>query len=65
MGILLPPKIYLDTNHLIGITKARKSVSPTAYSFIDAHLQEGTFRHHLQPGGSAGLGGWKSDYRIG
>ncbi len=43
MGILLPPKIYLDTNHLIETTKARKSVSTNAYSLIDKHLQEGLF----------------------
>jgi predicted nucleic acid-binding protein len=43
VGILLPPKIYLDTNHLIEITKVRKSVSPTAYSFIDEHLRAGHF----------------------
>lgn len=42
MDILLPPKIYLDTNHLIGITKARNSTSTSAYSFIDSHLRQGT-----------------------
>jgi hypothetical protein len=39
--ILLPPKIYLDTNHLIGITKARQSVSATAHSRIDGYLRNG------------------------
>ncbi len=44
MEILLPPKIYLDTNHLIKITEARKSVSPNAaYSFIDERLRRGHF----------------------
>jgi predicted nucleic acid-binding protein len=41
MNILLPPKIYLDTNHLIGITKARQSASTTAYSSIDGYLRNG------------------------
>ena len=27
MSVLLPPKVYLDTNHLIEITRARKSAS--------------------------------------
>lgn len=42
VGILQPPKIYLDTNHLIKITRDRKSVSPSAYSFIDEHLRRGS-----------------------
>ena len=38
----MPPKIYLDTNHLINITRARKSVSPdSAYSIIDRLLRSG------------------------
>lgn len=41
MGIVLPPKIYLDTNHLIGITKARESRAATAYSSLDRYLRNG------------------------
>ena len=43
MNILLPPRIYLDTNHLIGITKARQSASASAYSTIDSYLRKGCF----------------------
>lgn len=40
-GILLPPKIYLDTNHLINITKARRCASTGAYSILDGYLRSG------------------------
>ncbi|NQT12412.1 MAG: hypothetical protein HQ582_06680 [Planctomycetes bacterium] len=49
MGVLLPPKVYLDTNHLIEITRARKSVSRSAYSLIDNYLQEGLFSIIFNP----------------
>ncbi|MFN0017003.1 MAG: hypothetical protein ACKVP0_02020 [Pirellulaceae bacterium] len=39
--ILLPPKIYLDTNHLINITKARQCASTSAYSTLDGYLRSG------------------------
>jgi len=41
MGILLPPKIYLDTNHLVEIVRARKSRSRSVYSVIHSHLRTG------------------------
>jgi hypothetical protein len=40
-SILLPPKIYLDTNHLINITKARRCASTSAYSTLDGYLRSG------------------------
>jgi len=40
-GILLPPKMYLDTNHLINITKARRCASAGAYSTLDGYLRSG------------------------
>lgn len=43
MSVLPPPKMYLDTNHLIGIAKARTSVSHSAYSFIDDLLRKRHF----------------------
>jgi hypothetical protein len=39
----MPPKIYLDTNHLIGIARARKASSDSAYSFLDDRLRQGQF----------------------
>jgi hypothetical protein len=41
VSILLPPKIYLDTNHLIGIARVRKSGGATPYSCIDRYLRDG------------------------
>lgn len=49
MAVLMPPKVYLDTNHLIEITRARKSVSRSAYSLIDTYLQEGLFSIIFNP----------------
>jgi hypothetical protein len=43
MNILLPPKIYLDTNHLVEIARARNSSSVSAHSSIDGYLRKGCF----------------------